>query len=215
MLFPFSPYSLFEVYTGKKDNVAEIGLGESVVKSLCKKLIDEKMENVHVAFDNFFSSTELMQSLIENNIYATASVQSNRTNLPQKLKKKTAKKGKVMQPALKLCKGQYKWRVNKNVAFFMWMDTKPVSILSTAYHHKSKAKCKRTQKDGTKKEFPCPLGVLEYTKSMGGVDRFDQKRGTYPVARRSRRWWMRLFYFLIDAAITNAYILYAQRVRTP
>lgn len=53
----------------------------------------------------------------------------------------------------------------------------------------------RTQKDGRKQEVPCPLGVLKYTKRMGGDDRVDQKRGTYPIALRSRRWWMTLFYF--------------------
>lgn len=185
-------------------------MGASVVTSLCKALIEEKMDNVHVAFDNFFSSTELMQRLFEQNIHTTATVRSNRTNLPRKLKKQIGKTGK-----LKLTKGQYKWRVNKNVGFFCWMDTKIVNILSTAYHPKQKVTCKRTQKDGSKLEVSCPLGVVEYTKRMGGVDRFDQKRGTYSMARRSRRWWMRLFYFLVDAAITNAYILYAQKVRYP
>ncbi|CAB3247092.1 unnamed protein product [Arctia plantaginis] len=191
----------FEVYTGKKDNDTEFGLGAAVVNSLCKVLIEEKIENAHVTFDNFFASTQLMQSLYENNIYSTATVRSNRTNLPRTLKNLMAKKGKP-----KLSRGQYKWRVNRNVACFTWMDTKLVNILSTAM---------RTQKDGRKQEVPCPLGVVEYTKRMGGVDRFDQKRGTYPVARRSRRWWMRLYYFMVDAAITNAYILYAQKVRYP
>lgn len=52
---------------------------------------------------------------------------------------------------------------------------------------------------------------------MGGVDRFDQKRGTYPISRRSKRWWMRIFYFLVDAAITNADILHTHndRVHNP
>ncbi|CAH2109332.1 unnamed protein product [Euphydryas editha] len=44
----------FEIYTGNKGNEAETGLGESVVKDLSQKLIDEKLENVHVTFDNFF-----------------------------------------------------------------------------------------------------------------------------------------------------------------
>lgn len=48
---------------------------------------------------------------------------------------------------------------------------------------------------------------------MGGVDRFDQKRGAYPIARKSRRWWLRIFYFLIDAAITNPHILHKSNPR--
>ncbi|CAH2088567.1 unnamed protein product [Euphydryas editha] len=143
----------FEIYTGKKGNEAETGLGESVVKDLCQKLIDEKLENVHVTFDNYFSSTELLQKLYENNIYSTSTVRTNRTNLPKKFRR-LAKKNQAKQSVLKLAKGQYKWRVIRNVSFFTWMDTKLVTILSTAYHPKSKVTCKRTQKDGSKKEFP-------------------------------------------------------------
>lgn len=99
---------------------------------------------------------------------------------------------------------------NQKCRFFTWMDTKVVNFLSTAFHPKNKVTCKRTQKDGSKQEVSCPLGIVECIKRMGRVERFDQKRGTYPVARRSRRWWMRIFYFLIDAAITNAHILYSR-----
>ena len=34
------------------------------------------------------------------------------------------------------------------------------------------------------------------------------KRGYYSVSRKSRRWWLRIFYFILDSAIVNAYILY-------
>ncbi|CAB3246685.1 unnamed protein product [Arctia plantaginis] len=70
----------FEVYTGKKDNDTEFGLGAAVVNSLCKVLIEEKIENAHVTFDNFFASTQIMQSLYENNIYSIATLRSNRTS---------------------------------------------------------------------------------------------------------------------------------------
>ena len=43
---------------------------------------------------------------------------------------------------------------------------------------------------------------------MGGVDRFDQRRELYSVSRRSRRWWLRIFYFTLDASLVNAYALY-------
>ncbi|CAG5035758.1 unnamed protein product [Parnassius apollo] len=43
----------FQIYTGKnKNNTPELGLGDNVVKSLTKTLIDEKVQ-AHVAFDNF------------------------------------------------------------------------------------------------------------------------------------------------------------------
>ncbi|CAG5001413.1 unnamed protein product [Parnassius apollo] len=137
--------------------------------------------------------------------------------LAQTYKKPKKKKDEPKPPPLVLAKGEYKWRVNQNVAFFVWKDTKLVYVLSTAYHPRQKTTCRRTQKDGSKSDVSCPIGILEYTKRMGGVDRFDQKRGTYSISRRSKRWWMRIFYFLVDSAITNAYIIYTQndRVHNP
>lgn len=59
----------FDIYTGKKDDATtEVGLEASVVRELSKTLIDEKVENTHIAFDNFFASVELLQYLFDNNI---------------------------------------------------------------------------------------------------------------------------------------------------
>ena len=70
------------------------------------------------------------------------------------------------------------------------------------------AQVNRTQKDGSAQQVNCPLLVAQYTKRMGGVDRFDQQRELYSVSRRSRRWWLRIFYFILDASLVNAHTLY-------
>ncbi|CAG5053316.1 unnamed protein product [Parnassius apollo] len=72
----------FSIYTGKREDQApEVGLGVKVVKTLTQKLIDQGFRG-HVAFDNFFASYELLQYLFENGIYATATVNSGRSDLP-------------------------------------------------------------------------------------------------------------------------------------
>ena len=43
---------------------------------------------------------------------------------------------------------------------------------------------------------------------MGGVDRSDRMAQTYSVSRQSKKWWFRLFYYFLDTAIANSYILY-------
>ncbi|XP_045453460.1 piggyBac transposable element-derived protein 4-like [Melitaea cinxia] len=192
----------FYIYTGKSETGTEEGLGSKVVKKLTEKLINKALEEYHiiVTFDNFFCEYTLMQYLYENCIYATGTVRRHRTHLPVLVKTKQ-----------KLAKGQYKWRVKGNVSFLVWQDTKEVLLLSNAFHPKvGKTTVLRTQKDGTKQEISCPLAIKEYTKRMGGVDRFDRIKGTYSVGRRSRRWWVRIFFFLLDASITNAYLLYCQ-----
>ncbi|CAK1592483.1 unnamed protein product [Parnassius mnemosyne] len=212
----------FQVYAGKTENV-ETGLGSNVVMTLCQSLINETYMG-HIAFDNF-SSPALLQTLYNNCIYATATVKNDRQDMPLIIKKHKATGNKEIdekiakavknanQKTKKLKRGEWKWRVKNNVGFIIWKDNKLVSILSTAFHPKQKTSCERTQNDGSKKSFPCPLTIIEYTKRMGGVDRFDQKRTPYAVGRKSSKWWKRIFYFLIDAAITNAYILYASNIR--
>ncbi|KAJ0169398.1 hypothetical protein K1T71_014985 [Dendrolimus kikuchii] len=193
----------FQIYAGKSEkNTPELGLGANAVKSLTKTLIDEKVP-AHVIFDNFFASYPLMQYLYDNGIHSTATVDINRADLP------TLVKAQKKNVKVKLDRGNYKWRVKKDVGFLIWQDTKNVTLLRTAFHPKDKTFCQRTMKDDTKKNFPCPLVITEYTKRMGGVDRFDQKRSTYEVGRRNRRWWCRIFYFLINLAITDAFILHS------
>ena len=52
------------------------------------------------------------------------------------------------------------------------------------------------------------MPVIQYTRRMGGVDRADQRIGCYSVSRRSRRWWLRIFYYMLDMAVVNAHILH-------
>ena len=49
---------------------------------------------------------------------------------------------------------------------------------------------------------------LEYTMKMRGVDVNDQLRASYTTFTRSKKWWHRIFMFLLDVAITNLWILH-------
>ena len=80
--------------------------------------------------------------------------------------------------------------------------------METGFDPKIIVDVQRTQKDGNKALIKCPLAVAQYTKRMGGVDQFDQFRSHYILGRRSNKWWMRLFYFLVESASINAFILY-------
>lgn len=43
---------------------------------------------------------------------------------------------------------------------------------------------------------------------MGGVDKSDQYSTYYEVDRKSNQWWKRVFYRLLNIAISNAWILH-------
>ncbi|OWR46734.1 transposase [Danaus plexippus plexippus] len=100
---------------------------------------------------------EFDKYLYEKKFYATGTVKRNGRN-----------------KRLKLKKGEFKWRTKKDVAFTVWQDTKEVLLLTTAFHPRVEVtSVQRTQKNGTREPVHCPMIVKEYTKRMGGVDRFD------------------------------------------
>lgn len=68
----------------------------------------------------------------------------------------------------------------------------------------------RTNREGRKEEVKCPKAIADYNTYMGGVDRFDQLMSSYTVSWKSRRWWMKIFYYLLDCAIVNSYIVYRE-----
>jgi len=184
----------FDIYTGKADgNQVDVGLGGRVVSQLTQSL---QGTDVHIAFDNYFSSHKLMEDLYNDGIYATATVRCNRKDLPDLARQRS-----------NMTRGDFKWRSREHTTYIRWKDTKNVHILTTAFHQ-SAVEVNRKKKDGSVLKVSCPLAIREYTKRMGGVDRFDQRRQVYSVSRRSRRWWLRLFYFLLDASLVNAHILY-------
>ena len=47
-------------------------------------------------------------------------------------------------------------------------------------------------------------------RNMGGVDHNDQKSFYYAITRKSRRWWLRIFYHFLDVAVVNAHCLYLE-----
>ena len=65
-----------------------------------------------------------------------------------------------------------------------------------------------SQTDKSYQEIACPMMVHEYNKFMGGVDLCDMMLSLYRVKLKSRRWYMPIFYYLSEVAVTNAWILY-------
>ena len=62
-----------------------------------------------------------------------------------------------------------------------------------------------------------PLCAKQYTAHFGGVDCFDSlcSRKYGQIARASKKTWKYLFWFLVNAAIVNTWILYKQTSQRP
>ena len=193
--------SKFSIYQGKNgddrtDAPNCFGLGERVVIHLSKDLFGKKHK---VYFDNYFSSIPLAEYLLANNTYCCGTIRTNRKFLPTNLK--TDKE---------LQRGEFDSRVsNHGISIFKWMDNKSVTFVSN-FHGTEVSSITRRQKDGSKKQFSCPEAVYDYNKSMGGVDKADFYCSIYGTSRKNVKWWHRIFFGLLDRALTNAYIVHGK-----
>src|SRR5664279_3402526 len=60
----------------------------------------------------------------------------------------------------------------------------------------------------TDSEARKPFAILDYNSTKGAVDSFDQQIGYYSCARKTNRWPMRLFYFIVDSACFNSSVVF-------
>jgi DNA excision repair protein ERCC-6 len=181
------------VFTGK---TTEKSAPYGVVMSLMEQYLDK---NHVVVMDNYFTGVPLFLDLLRRSTYACGTVRRNRKYLPEQFKEEENK-----EP------GEYKFWQSSNLVATIWQDKRPVRFLSTCCDPVVESKVTRKRKQLETASLTCPLVVKIYSENMGGVDRSDRLVRTYSVSRQSHKWWFRLFYYLLDTALANSYILYNQ-----
>jgi len=191
----------FEMYTGKSSTGdVEKCLGARVVTNLIKHLQDKN----HVLYiDNFFNSVELLQQLKEKKIHAVGTVNGNRRHMPK------------FKPDKSLKRGDMQWFTSDtSLLATKWKDKRCVHMLSNYHQPEDVGQVKRKEKNGQTIEVPCPQVVIDYNSNMNGVDIFDQRLSYYKIDRRSKKWWHRIFFYLLDASIVNSNNIY-NRLKLP
>lgn len=61
----------------------------------------------------------------------------------------------------------------------------------------------RKLKDGSVIEISCPVLVKHYNVHMGYVDKADMLTSLNEIDRKSKRWWLRIFWHMLDVCIVN------------
>lgn len=188
----------FDVYTGKKkSNKPELGLGENVVLEL-SKYYTQKYYCLY--FDNFFTSIPLMKMLLDIDLFGCGTFRVNKKFYPKHLMKKDS----FYKP------GEIEFAQSGDISVCRWKDRgkKPVTVISNMHDGSSTEIVNRKNSKGEKVPIECPKSIADYNKFMGGVDRFDQYMATYSISQKSRRWWLKLFYYMLDTSIVNSYLLF-------
>lgn len=97
---------------------------------------------------------------------------------------------------------------NDQIAVLRWKDNRVVHMLSNFQDPSEVVEVERKEKDGSKTKVNCPSIIKKYNSKMGFVDHFDHLKSLYEINRRSKKWWHRIFWFFIDCAIVNAFVIF-------
>jgi hypothetical protein len=133
-----------EVYEGATDQRRETSLSTAVVLGLAKYIYDK---GHHLFFDNYFSSVDLAEELLQHNTHCCGTAQSNRRRYPPSLKK------------VSLQRGEHRSETVGNVHCFVWKDRKNIDFIQTICGPNELASVQRKNKDGSRTTVTCPLAV--------------------------------------------------------
>lgn len=163
------------------------------------------IEGLHVFCDRYYTNLEVAKELYDLKVHITGTIMKNRLGLPDQVRPKTKKKN---TPPLKLKKGDIKsFRKEDKYHVLLWKDSNDVTMLSTLYDNTTQT-VRRIVKNGIVEDVIKPTMICKYNQSMGGVDIADQYISSYAFTRKSVKWWRKVFFWLLETAIVNAYLLY-------
>ena len=80
--------------------------------------------------------------------------------------------------------------------------------MCSTYYNNATKKIRRIAKGNVTEEITKPHMISEYTANMGGVDKADHYCSSYAFIQKSLKWWRKLYFFLLEVAVVNSFILY-------
>lgn len=202
------PY--FGKITTERLDRPDLGVTSRIVLHLVGKLKQSygNIEGLHVFTDRWYTNMDLAKELLNLKIHLTGTIMLNRSGLPT-IVKPQRKNAKKQTPKLKLKKGDIKtFRKEDKFSLLLWKDKKDVAVLSTLFADNTTQTVRRLQKQNVVEEVKKPTVVCEYNKAMGGVDISDQYISSYAFTRKSIKWWRKVFFWLLETGIVNAFLLY-------
>lgn len=199
----------FEIFTGSENDACnrlpsekDLGASANIVIRLLRIVPD--FQNHIVCFDNYFSTLPLIAELSKRGIHTVGTMRRNRLyndKLPEDKVIMSLDRGSSFEMVTKIDATE--------IASVTWRDTKVVNLISNFVGTTPMQSVERFDKKLKKKIIiDCPSIVKQYNSYMGGVDFLDSMIGRNKIKIRSKKWYMRIYYHLLDLTITNAWILY-------
>lgn len=202
----------FEIYTGTEnrnrlDTEPDLGASANVVVRLCRNIPTNEFYRIY--FDNYYSSIPLVSYLATRGIYSLGTIRRNRIpncKLPSEKEMKKVQRGT-----------SYEYVADANgvdISTVVWKDNKIVTLVSSFVGQLPLQEVNRFDKKLNEKvKIACPNLVKEYNRHMGGVDFLDSLIGKNKIKLRTKKWYMRIFYHLLDLTLINSWILYRKNCK--
>lgn len=195
------------VYLGKQgtDTPGRNGLYFSIVDQLTKSL---RGKNYRIFFDNLYCSIPLVKFLYSKSLLSAGTIRAHRRLIPN-----------LCRNPGRLERGQFKTFQDSdltNLTCTVWRDTKDVRFASTMSNPELVTQAVR-RVQARHIQVQMPHVAHQYGKNYSGVDRFDNLRSKKYgcLSRPSKKTWKHLLWFLVNASLVNAWILYQQSSTRP
>ncbi|XP_036828296.1 piggyBac transposable element-derived protein 4-like [Oncorhynchus mykiss] len=177
-----------QVYTGKAAGGGpEKNQGARVVLDLTEGLPGGH----NVTCDNFFTSYELGQRLLERNLTMVGTVRKNKAELPPAL---------LQSKGRQVLSSRFAFTPTATLVSYLAKRNKNVLLLSTL-HAEPDVSDRRDRK---------PALILDYNCNKGGVDNLDKVVGTYSCRRMTARWPLVIFHNILDVSSYNAFVIWRE-----
>lgn len=171
-------------YLGKEGNDrAAAGLGERTVLKLCNPYFGT---NRHVTYDNYFGSLDLAKTLLKNKLTSLATIRKNKRFVPDSFRPNKLRH---------IHSSVFGYKRKATLVSYVPRRGKSVILLSTM-HGTGEVDDNDQQK---------PKIILDYNRTKGGVDTFDQMVHEYSSKRKTNRCPLAYFFNLMDTSALAAY----------
>ena len=205
------------IYTGKSTYYAE---PEAQVEKKTVQVVNRLIEpfvgsHRTIYVDRFYTSLDLVKSLAEKNLYITGTMLANRIPQAIRIAKSSATFKKMKRGEALKCKLRFTTASGKvsEAGLVCWRDRNMVYCLSNDSNNFEFDECSRRGEGGIIR-IPRPISIANYNKYMGGVDLADMRRlHCNSTIMGQNRWWLKLFFYLLDVGTSNALVLYNESMK--
>nr|CAH7752331.1 unnamed protein product [Callosobruchus chinensis] len=177
-----------KLYCGKHAD-GGVSVPTNIVMHLSQKLLNSGRT---VVTDNYYTSLELANNLLDKKTHLLGTLRSNRRGNPKEVINKKLKRGEVVAQ-----------ENNRGICILKWKDKRDVLMISTKHTHETVIVHKRTG------DVEKPVAVIEYNKAKSSIDLSDQMASYHSALRKTVKWYRKIAIELIfGTAMVNAHFLY-------